>query len=241
MVRYVCLLAWVLYASCCWSAELTATEMKWLSAGWPVLEYAKAQQLPIDIVVQPQAKPGDVPMAMAVENDRCKLVLSMRGNPDAEATLINIPAEHASFVIEAMTAHEVAHCWRYVHGVWHTVPAGFVEAPRISNQDGKIEQLQQHMRETRREEGFADLVGLAWTLREHPEQYAMIHAWLEQIRKDPPVAGGDHDTGLWVQLAQDGSIFATDESPFEQAAKVWNVGLHAEDTSLNVVTTSHQH
>ncbi|MES1195694.1 MAG: hypothetical protein ABUL58_01970 [Steroidobacter sp.] len=225
MFRYVCVLAWMLYAGCCWSDELTATEMKWLRAGWPVLEYAESQQLPIDIIAQPEARPGDVPFAMAVENGRCQLVLSMRGNPDAEATLANIPAEQVDLVIEAMTAHEVAHCWRYAHGIWHTLPAGFVEKPDAAGQDNKITQLKQQIRETRREEGFADLVALTWTLREHPEHYAEIHAWLEQVRKDQPVTGAQHDTRVWIQLAKDSSIFEKGKSPFEQAGKVWSMGL----------------
>ena len=229
MVRYACVLVWCLYANCSWSAELTATEIKWLHAGWPVLEYAQSQQLPIDIIVQPEVNLGDSPIAMTVENGRCQLVLSMRGNKDAEATLANVPSGQVNFVIEAMTAHEVAHCWRYMHGVWHTLPAGFVEASGAVGQDSKVMQLQQQMRETRREEGFADLVGLAWTWREHPEHYAMVHAWLEQIRNDQPVAGSYHDTRLWVQLARDSAVFANDASPFEQAGKVWNTGLRTEE------------
>jgi len=220
----------LMWASFCWSTDLTATEMKWLRAGWPVLQYAESQQLPIDIVVQPEARPGDVPFAMAVENDRCQLVLSMRGNPDAEATLANVPEEQVNLVIEAMMAHEVAHCWRYVHGVWHTIPAGFVERPFAAVQDSHIMQLEQKMRDTRREEGFADLVGLAWILREHPKQYATIYTWLEQIRKDQPVAGAHHDTRLWIQLARDRSIFVKGESPFEQASRVWTTGLRAEES-----------
>jgi hypothetical protein len=227
MVRFVWVSLWCLYTTCCWSAELTTIEMKWLHAGAPVLTYAELQHLPIDIIVQPEAKPGDAPLAMAVKDDRCQLVLSMRGNTEAEATLKNVPADQVDLVIEAMTAHEIAHCWRYMHGVWHTVPAGFVEAGDLA-QDSEHRQLQLQMRETRREEGFADLVGLAWTLREHPEHYAMVHTWLEQIRKDQPVAGGYHDTRLWVQLAQDSSVFANGESPFEQASKIWNIGLLTE-------------
>ncbi len=228
MIRYVWVSLCCLYTTCCWSAELTAIEMKWLHAAEPVLAYAESQQLPIDIVVQPEASPGDAPLAMAVKDNRCQLVLSMRGNKDAEATLMNVPTDQVNLVIEAMTAHEVAHCWRYKQGVWHTVPAGFVEASSDVVQDTGLRQLQQQMRATRREEGFADLVGLAWTLREHPDQYAIVHRWLEQIRNDQPVAGGYHDTRLWVQLAQDSSAFAKGESPFEQASKLWNMGLLTE-------------
>src|SRR4051812_21609217 len=93
-------------------ATLTELETRWLKAGAPVLAYARELKLPIDIIVQPQAKAGDVPLAVGFSAGRCKLVFSMRGNPDAEVILNNVPAAERALVIEAMTAHEVAHCWR---------------------------------------------------------------------------------------------------------------------------------
>ena len=38
---------------------------------------------------------------------------------------------------------------------------------------------------TRREEGFADLVGLAWTLKHHPQRYDEVHAWHVRLRAEP--------------------------------------------------------
>lgn len=67
----------------CLAAELTPTEMKWLSGAWPVIAFARSEQLPLDIVVQPQASPGAAPLALAFVDGRCKLVLSMRGNVEA--------------------------------------------------------------------------------------------------------------------------------------------------------------
>ncbi len=88
----------MLIASCCLVAaqassrpELTEIEFKWLKAGAPVLAYAKEQQLPVDIIVQPQASAGDAPLAMGYVDGRCKLVLSMRGNAQAESALIGVP------------------------------------------------------------------------------------------------------------------------------------------------------
>lgn len=216
--------------ACCstntWAqSALTSVEMKWLRAGWPVLTYAEQQGLPIDIIAQPQAKPGDVPLAMGFDKGRCKLVLSMRGNPDAETMLANIPGEQVNAVVEAVTAHEVAHCWRYVHGVWHTLPSGFVEGSADVTSNLELAKVKQEMRETRREEGFADLVGLAWIAREHPDQYADVHAWFEQIRKDQPVTGSYHDTRVWIALARNRSAFAAAATPFEQVQKLWDQGL----------------
>jgi len=59
-------------ALCCWwfccaparaGASLTAQETRWLRAAGPVPAFSQRLQLPIDIIVQPTAGPGDVPMA----------------------------------------------------------------------------------------------------------------------------------------------------------------------------------
>jgi hypothetical protein len=214
----------VLWLACAQAiAALTDTETRWLRAGLPVLDYARAQQLPIDVVVQPQAQPGTAPLAMGFVDGRCKLVLTMRGNPQAEAALANVEPPLQSTVIEAMVAHEVGHCWRYVQGAWHGVPSGFAE-PTI-DEDPERARLRRMMRATRREEGFADLVGLAWTRSRHPERYAQVHAWLEQVRDHQPVPGSHHDTRVWVALAKQASAFGPGGTPFDQAQALWQQGL----------------
>lgn len=213
------------------SADLTDTEMRWLKAGWPVVAFAKEQELPIDIVVQPRAKPGDAPLAMGFVDQRCKLVLSMRGNPEAEKTLAQIEPSLLGPVVEAMFAHELGHCWRYVHGEWHTLPAGFVDtsddAP--ANVDQEFMKMRRDMRETRREEGFADLVGLAWTLAHHPAQYEQVHAWFGKVRDDQPLPGAHHDTRAWLRLAKDRDAFAQERDLFKQAWPMWQQGLLDKD------------
>jgi hypothetical protein len=217
------------------AADLSDTEMRWLTAGWPVIDFARQRQLPLDIVVQPQARPGDAPLAMGFVDGRCKLVLSMRGNPEAEATLERIAPALLQPVVEAMVAHELGHCWRYVHGAWHTLPAGFVDvsdegAPLDARgADPTIAGLRRDMRETRREEGYADLVGLAWTLGHHPQQYTQVHAWFTVMRADQPVAGAYHDTRAWLRLAHDGNVFAAGSDPFEKVRDLWQKGLLAEE------------
>jgi hypothetical protein len=212
------------------AADLTDTEMRWLKAGWAVVTYAKQQQLPLDIVVQPQSQAGDAPLAMGFADQRCKLVLSMRGNPEAEATLARIRPELMQPVVEAMVAHELGHCWRYVHGAWHTLPAGFVDTTEQSpERDQPWMKLRRDMRETRREEGFADLVGLAWTLEHHRAEYAKVHAWFSAVREDQPVPGAHHDTRAWLRLAVDPARFAAADTPFERVHALWQEGLLSED------------
>lgn len=206
------------------AADLTAMETKWLQAASPVLSYARQIDLPLDIIVQPTPGAHDVPLAMGFANGRCKLVLTLRENPQAETTLDGVPeAEHALF-IETMAAHEIGHCWRYAQGVWHTLPAGFTET---SSETGTPELLAmaRQQRETRREEGFADLVALAWTQQHHPAEYARVHQWIAALRADQPVPRGAHDTRVWVRLGRDASVFASGANPFEAARAPWDQGL----------------
>jgi hypothetical protein len=227
-MRKLTFTSFLLFSSVASAAQLTETETRWLTAGLPVLAYAKQElKLPIDIVVQPQAKPGDVPLALGFADGRCKLVLSMRGNPQAEAVLDALPAEQHQLMIEAMTAHEIGHCWRYAQGVWHALPAGFVEGHNVPAVPPDLRQLAQSILETRREEGYADLVALAWTQQRHPGQYAQVAAWLNQVRQPLAQEGdaGSHDTRAWLRLAPTGSAFNPAQPLFEQAAALWRKGL----------------
>lgn len=211
------------------AAELTETELRWLRAGWPVLTYAEEQGLQVDIVVQPEDA-GAAPFAMGFAQGRCQLVLSMRDRPDAESVLAGLSPELAAVAIEAMTAHELAHCWRYAEGAWRALPAGFV-APVVSGsgQAAEVTAIRRRMQETRREEGFADLVGLAWVAQHHPEQYAAVHDWFTRLRNDQPVDGSFHDTRVWIRLAQNPEAFGGQSNPFEQAQALWARGLSQAD------------
>ena len=207
------------------SVDLTAQEIRWLKAASPVLAYSKRIKLPIDIVVQPNARPGTVPFAMGFVDGRCKLVLSMRGNPDAESVLKNVPESQHRLLIEAMAAHELGHCWRYAQGVWHTLPAGFTEVGEEFAEDKSLLEASKALRENRREEGYADLVALAWTRHKNPDQYADVYGWLESVRGHNPEVRTSHDTWAWVKLAKDGNVFGTIHHPFEDVRATWSRGL----------------
>ena len=202
-------------------AALTDMEVRWLKAAAPVLAYSQQIKLPIDIIVQPVARPNDVPMAMGFVDGRCKLVLSMRGNPDAEKVLEQVPQAERTVLMEAMAAHEVGHCWRYAQGIWHALPAAFEEAAGAT--------AQQAVLQSRREEGFADLVALAWTRRQHPGNYPQVYTWLAALRSEQTVPGGSHDTRVWVRLAKDGSVFQSAATPFDEADRTWSAGLRSDE------------
>lgn len=217
----------VLAATSCLAAELTPTELRWLKGVRPVVVFAQAARLPLDIVVQPQPTPGAAPLALGFVGGRCKLVFSMRGNPEAQATLDRIEPELLDATLELMAAHELGHCQRYLQGTWLSLPAGFAAAqPALL--DENLRQAAVLMAAVRREEGYADLVGLAWARQHHPQQYQRLHAWLEAERSRDRLPGSHHDTLAWVRLARDGKALLR-PSIFTAAAALWGQGLAAAD------------
>ncbi len=225
--RLLAVFAFCLAGTASAQSTLTDTETRWLQLSGPAIGYAHEQGMPLDIVVQPQPTPGNAPLAMAYLNGRCKLVLSMRGNPAAQTSLDTIPPDLLKPVVEAMAAHELGHCWRYMRGAWHTLPAGFAPAPR--EPDPVRGQQLSEMQQTRREEAFADLVGLAWTLNKHPQHYAQVHAWFVKYRQDDTLPGSHHDTLAWVQLVAEPAAFTAAGSLFEQAWALWQQGLRTAE------------
>lgn len=214
------------------AADLTATETRWLQSTWPVLLYARDAGFPLDIVVQPQPTPGLPPMAMAFIDARCKLVFSMRSNPEVQATAQRLPPDLFDAALQLMAAHELGHCQRHVSGAWRLLPAGRVEQPGPSGplsspSDAHLLAEYADMQAVRREEGHADLVGLAWTRLHHPALYARVHAWLLAERSLGRIAGSHHDTLVWVRLAAQADRLA-EGSIFAAADALWLTGLDAE-------------
>ncbi len=215
-----------LVALCCaggQAAGLTAAESRWLQAAWPVLGHAQRLGLPLDVVVQPQAAAGLPPIAMAWVGGRCKMVFSLRGNPEADATIERIEPDLLDLALELMAAHELAHCWRHVSGHWRQLPAGTaLQAP--ASMDAALRQAYEDMQATRLEEGLADLVGLAWIRQRHALHYSRLHAWLVAERLLDHRPGSHHDTLRWVHLAQRGERL-DGESIFSAAMALWRAGL----------------
>lgn len=207
--------------------DLTDTERRWLAGATPPVQWALKQGLPIDIVVLPQADAGAAPLAMGYEDGRCKLVFAMRGNPAAEATLASIPAPLMQSTLEAMTAHEIGHCQRHRSGAFDSLPSGLTDQPDVietSQPTAELQAMAREMRITRREEAYADLVGLAWTHAHHPGQYAQVLAWFDAARSDE-TPRGFHDTRHWLALAHASDAFTDAASPVDQAAALWQRGL----------------
>lgn len=211
----------------CVAADLTPTEARWLKGVWPVVAFARQANLPLDVVVQPQPAPGAAPLALAFVEGRCKLVFSLRGNTEAQATLERIEPDLLDAALELMAAHELGHCRRYVDGAWHGLPAGFV-ASVPQDLSPELRAAYVDMKAVRREEGYADLVGLAWAHQQHPQHYARLHAWLVAERSRDLIQGSHHDTLVWVRLAEHGAALQH-SSIFAGPAGLWAAGLAVGD------------
>jgi hypothetical protein len=208
--------------------DLTATERTWLEAALPVLSFARELRLPLDIIVRPEPTPGETPMGLAFIDGRCKLVLSMRGNAEAQATLDRMPQDLVSPIVESLAAHELGHCWRHLQKDWGSLPSGVHAVPLGGSLTDEQALLLSEMWRSRREEAFADLVGLAWTLQHHRDSFGAVHAWYARLRSVQVVDTGPHDTRLWVQMASDPARFTPTASVFDQAMPLWIAGLLAE-------------
>jgi hypothetical protein len=205
--------------------RISTTEQRWLQGAWPVIAFARQTGLPLDVIVQPQPAPDAAPLAMAFVDGRCKLVLSMRGNALAQATLDGIDAPVLDATLELMVAHELGHCRRYLDRAWYGLPAGFVAPTRPpAGLQGDLLAMYADMQATRREEAYGDLVGLAWTHQHHPQLYARLRNWLMTERAAGLVPGSHHDTLAWLRLAGDGEALAG-TSIFAGASTLWASGL----------------
>jgi hypothetical protein len=191
-------------------SRLTATELRWLQAVWPVLLYAREAALPVDVVVQPQPAAELPPMGLAWVGGRCKFVLSLRGNPDTLATDARIAPELFDAAMQLMAAHELGHCTRHVRGEWMAEGEAAVRLPLAMA--------------TQREEAYADLVGLAWTQRHHAALYGRVHAWLVTERVLSRQRGPAHDTLAWAQLAARAERFGS-RGIFAEADALWQQGV----------------
>ncbi len=206
------------------AAELTPTEQRWLQGLWPVVAQVRAQQWPVDIVVQPQDAPGAAPLALGFVGGRCKLVLSMRANPQAQATLERIPPELLDAALGLMAAHEIhGHCRRHLDGAWRSAPPG-VDAEPPAGLDADLRTAWIAMRATRREEAFADLAGLAWARQHQAALYPKLHAWLVAERGHELIEGSHHDTLAWLARAAPPAA----ETALRDPAALWREVLEAE-------------
>ncbi len=228
MRKSICgFVAAILASSTCLASDLTRTEMRWLKGIWPVVQFAREAKLPLDVIVQPQETPGAAPLALAFVDGRCKLVLSMRGNAEAQATLDRIEPDLLDGALELMAAHELGHCRRYLDGTWLGLPAGFT-ATEPAGLSPELREAYATMKAVRREEGYADLVGLAWVRQQHRQKYERLLAWLVAERSRDLIPGSHHDTLAWIRMAGDGSALSH-ASIFATAVSLWETGLADDD------------
>lgn len=218
----------MVWSACVHAAGLTPLEQRWVDGMTPVIREARSIGLPLDVAVRPQASADDAPVALGFLNGRCKLVLSLRGNPEGQAVLDRMPPGLENPALELMAAHELGHCRRYLDGAWFGLPAGFSPGQVPEGLSPELQEAYRSMKSTRREEGYGDLVALAWTRQQHAQQYAQLHAWLVSERRRDYLPGDHHDTLAWLQLARDPAGLGPG-SIFEAARPIWERALQSDE------------
>jgi len=155
----------------------------------------------------------------------------MRGNPEAQATLDRIAPDMLNATLELMAAHELGHCHRHLEGRWLAAPAA--ASAMLAGDAADVKQPVEHaawaeMLAVRREEAFADLVGLAWARRHHPALYTRLQGWLTAERSRDLVPHSHHDTLPWLARAMDGAQL---DGPtlYAGASALWRAGLASGD------------
>lgn len=212
-------------------SSLTAQETYWLQSALPVLTYAKEMGLPISITVQPQAAPEATPVALGMANGVCKLIFSMRGNELVETLLEGVPTDEQGFMIEAILAHEIGHCWRHVHSKWESVPEGYKEPAEKKGISKDLLVKIKAARIQQREEGYADLVALFWIKKNHPSAFAHVYEWLLNKREKTAAQSiyNTNNTTEFLKAVQSMMTIEANETPFYRAQVVWE----------KIVLTSH--
>lgn len=201
--------------------ELDALEKSWIILASPVINTALNElNLPLDVVVLSQPTPNFGPVGIRYKDGRCHLILSIKNNPAALKLILSMDEGIKDILIQAIVAHEIGHCWRMVRNEIGELPPHFTVIPSTP--------VVEEMNMKRREEGFADLVGLAWVHKHHPRRYEQVHAWFTKSRANPPIAGAPHDTRAWIRLAKKEAFEKTRGSIFEQAKHIWQQGLLKE-------------
>jgi hypothetical protein len=204
-------------------SSLTVQETYWLQSALPVLTYAKEMGLPISITVQPQAAPEATPVALGMANGVCKLIFSMRGNEIVGTLLEGVPTGEQGFMIEAIIAHEIGHCWRHIRSKWNSVPDGYKEPAEKKGIRADLLVDIKAARVQQREEGYADLVALFWIKKNHPSAFAEVYEWLLNKREKTAAQSiyNTNNTTEFLKSVRGMMTIDTNETPFDRAQVVW--------------------
>lgn len=111
MLRSILPLALALSASVSLAQQTTPDEQTWIAGFMPVYNTAKAD-FPISLIVVSDPRSGDSPAAAQWDHTaaRCLVQLRVRRNRAASSLLLGVSPEAKTAILEAVFAHEIAHC-----------------------------------------------------------------------------------------------------------------------------------
>lgn len=202
----------------------------WVAAAKVVQRDAFFQALPVKVTV-PSKPVKDSPTSVRLNEDgSCTLMLQHRNNPHADAMAELAPAPVRSVFLQAIVAHEFAHCWRQQDS-----PERMAEVIALLERAQKEPALAESaLHAKNQEEIFSDVAALAWVEKRYPEEYPQVLQTFVKLRADSRFTAQVHDTRAALdRILAYGMIYG--DTPFHSAdttlaalrpGKVWRTRPH---------------
>jgi hypothetical protein len=168
-----------------------ATAPDWEQVAAEMIQRPEFEALPLQIRPPRGQSLGGSPIEMQFQAGQCLLNLRTRGNPAAERLLAQALPEDRTLWMQAVLAHEIAHCWRWQQGNDPGLQQLATLMGTASADAGAARQVQ---RQLGLEESFADVAALAWVATVAPQRFDAVLKAFQRLRGDLRLSSGPHDT-----------------------------------------------
>lgn len=209
-------LLWFIFFLCSLSAQAADP---WAVAAKTVIRDEVFNKLPVKVALL-KRKVTESPTSLRIhENGTCTLMLQHRVNKDTQAMAELAPIAVRPVFLQAIVAHELAHCWRQ-----QDAPERMSEVFQLLERASREPALAGLALQARnQEEIFADVAALAWVERRHPSAYAEVLETFVRLRSDARFTAEVHNTRPALErILRHGMLYG--DTPF-----------HAADTTLAVL------
>ncbi len=185
----------------------------WVQAARTVLAQPDFQGLPVKLKVLTR-RVSESPASLRIHEDgRCTLMLQHKVNAtQAEQLAALAPTAVRDVFLQAVIAHELAHCWRQQDAP-ERMSQVFTLLARAEREPALMPSA---LHARHQEETFSDVAALAWVERQYPSQYAQVLDVFVRLRSDVRYSGDSHDTRAALdRIVRHGMLYG--DTPFHAA------------------------
>lgn len=174
------------------------TAPSWEQVATEMVQRPEFAALPLQIQVQRERPGRGSPAEMQLQSGQCILHLRTRDNPLADILLTQAAPEDRTLWLQAVIAHEFAHCWR-----WQGDDPAMQQLVALMGTAGTdARAARQVQRQLGREESFADVAALAWVAQAAPQRLGAILTAFQRLRGNTRLSTGPHDTRAALDRVQ---------------------------------------